>query len=117
MWATAQGQLPIGTMNSAGGVSPIPPNCLAVRLLPDAKDKDLVRALVNQALIAQSSLDWEIVRPPRLKNGPHTARYRSGESIEARRMGASVSRADVADFMLTQIVSDTYVHRTPAVMY
>lgn len=44
MWATAQGQLPIGTINSAGGVAPIPPNCLAVRLLPDAKDKDIFLA-------------------------------------------------------------------------
>jgi multidrug resistance efflux pump len=44
MWATAQGQLPIGTMNAAGGVAPVPPNCLAVRLLPDAKDKDIFLA-------------------------------------------------------------------------
>jgi multidrug resistance efflux pump len=44
MWATAQGQLPIGNMNTAGGVAPIPPNALAVRLLPDAKDKDLFLA-------------------------------------------------------------------------
>ena len=44
MWATAQGQLPIGTMNVAGGVAPIPPQCLAVRLLPDAKDKDIFLA-------------------------------------------------------------------------
>jgi multidrug resistance efflux pump len=44
MWATAQGQLPIGTMNSAGGVAPVPPSCLAVRLLPDAKDKDIFLA-------------------------------------------------------------------------
>ena len=44
MWATAQGQLPIGTMNSAGGVAPIPPHSLAVRLLPDAKDKDIFLA-------------------------------------------------------------------------
>jgi multidrug resistance efflux pump len=44
MWATAQGQLPIGTMNSAGGVAPVPPNCLAVRLLLDDKDKDLFLA-------------------------------------------------------------------------
>jgi multidrug resistance efflux pump len=44
MWATAQGQLPIGTMNVAGGVAPIPPNSLAVRLLPDAKDKDIFLA-------------------------------------------------------------------------
>jgi len=44
MWATAQGQLPIGNMNTAGGVAPIPPNSLAVRLLTDAKDKDLFLA-------------------------------------------------------------------------
>jgi multidrug resistance efflux pump len=44
MWATAQGQLPIGTMNPAGGVAPIPPHSLAVRLLPDGKDQDLFLA-------------------------------------------------------------------------
>lgn len=44
MWATAQGQLPIGTMNVAGGVAPVPPNSLAVRLIPDAKDKDIFLA-------------------------------------------------------------------------
>ena len=44
MWATAQGQLPIGTMNPAGGVAPVPANSLAVRLLPDGKDKDLFLA-------------------------------------------------------------------------
>jgi multidrug resistance efflux pump len=44
MWATAQGQLPIGTMNVAGGVAPVPPKSLAVRLLPDAKDKDIFLA-------------------------------------------------------------------------
>ena len=44
MWATALGQLPIGTMNPAGGVAPVPPNCLAVRLLPDARDKDIFLA-------------------------------------------------------------------------
>ena len=43
MWATAQGQLPIGTLN-AGGVAPIPPESLAVRLLPDGKDKDIFLA-------------------------------------------------------------------------
>ena len=44
MWATAQGQLPIGSMNPAGGVAPIPPHRLAVRLLPDGPDKDLFLA-------------------------------------------------------------------------
>ena len=44
MWATAQGQLPIGSMNPSGGVAPIPPHSLAVRLLPDGKDKDIFLA-------------------------------------------------------------------------
>jgi multidrug resistance efflux pump len=44
MWATAQGQLPIGGLNTAGGVAPVPPNCLAVRLIPDAKDKGIFLA-------------------------------------------------------------------------
>jgi multidrug resistance efflux pump len=44
MWATAQGQLPIGGMNVAGGVAPIPKDSLAVRLLADGKDKDLFLA-------------------------------------------------------------------------
>jgi multidrug resistance efflux pump len=44
MWATAQGQLPIGSMNPNGGVAPVPPYALAVRLLKDAKDEDLFLA-------------------------------------------------------------------------
>jgi hypothetical protein len=31
-------------MNVAGGIAPIPPNCLAVRLVPDGKDKDIFLA-------------------------------------------------------------------------
>lgn len=44
MWATAQGQLPIGGASTSAGVAPIPANCLAVRLLVDDKDKDLFLA-------------------------------------------------------------------------
>jgi hypothetical protein len=44
MWATAQGQLPIGSMNGTGGVAPIPPNSLAVRLLPAGRDEELFLA-------------------------------------------------------------------------
>jgi multidrug resistance efflux pump len=44
MWATAQGQLPIGGASSSAGIAPIPPNALAVRLLVDERDKDLFLA-------------------------------------------------------------------------
>jgi multidrug resistance efflux pump len=44
MWATAQGQLPIGFVSNMAGVAPIPANSLAVRLLKDKKDVDLFMA-------------------------------------------------------------------------
>jgi multidrug resistance efflux pump len=44
MWATAQGQLPIGDVRTTAGVAPIPKNSLAVRLITDGKDKDLFLA-------------------------------------------------------------------------
>jgi len=44
MWATADGQLPIGGSSVSAGVAPIPPNSLAVRLLVGEEDKDLFLA-------------------------------------------------------------------------
>lgn len=70
----------------------------------------------KEALIKQSTLDWVIVRPPRLTNGPYTGRYRSGEDVGGRALLASISRADVADFLVKQCTDDRYVHRTPAVL-
>lgn len=65
MWATAQGQLPIGAMNPTGGVAPIPPYALAVRLLPDAKDKDIFLAAGAQgagAVYTDSGAMLHIIR-------------------------------------------------------
>ena len=44
MWATAQGQLPIGGASVSAGIAPIPPYSLAVRLLLDEKEKGLFLA-------------------------------------------------------------------------
>jgi multidrug resistance efflux pump len=41
MWATAQGQLPIGGASNNAGIAPIPPGHLAVRLHLDDKDKNV----------------------------------------------------------------------------
>jgi putative NADH-flavin reductase len=70
----------------------------------------------EERLIKHSTLDWVIVRPPRLTSGPYTGRYRSGENIRERMLLASISRADVADFMVAQLTDDGYVHGTPAVL-
>ena len=49
-----------------------------------------------------SDVDYTIVRPPRLTNGPHTGRYRVEEDGLPKAQ-KSIARADVADFMLRQI--------------
>jgi putative NADH-flavin reductase len=54
------------------------------------------------AALAGSGLDWTMVMPPMLTNGPARGRYRvDGEALP--RSGASISRADVADFMMAQL--------------
>jgi putative NADH-flavin reductase len=52
--------------------------------------------------ICRDYLDWTIVRPPRLTNGSLTQKYRVMEDrLPEGRM--TVSRADVADFMLHEV--------------
>lgn len=85
-------------------------------VLPLLLRKVLADHARKEALIEQSGLDWVIVRPPRLTNGPYTGRYRSGEDVGEGRLLASISRADVADFLVKQVADDRYVHRTPVVM-
>jgi putative NADH-flavin reductase len=71
----------------------------------------------QEAIVKQSSLDWTIVRPPHLKDGPRTGVYRHGFPITDRKIKGEISRADVADFMLKQLSDDTYLHQTPGVSY
>jgi putative NADH-flavin reductase len=71
----------------------------------------------QEAVVRQSSLDWTIVRPPHLKDGPRTEVYRHGFPTTDSRIKGWISRADVADFMLKQLVDDTYLHQTPGVSY
>lgn len=50
----------------------------------------------------KSRLDWTIVRPPELTDKPHTGAYRVLEG-HLPRFGFSISRADVADYMIQTV--------------
>ena len=63
----------------------------------------------QEAVVRQSPLDWTLVRPPHLKDGPRTGVYRHGFPTTDKRIKGWISRADVADFMLKQLVDDTYL--------
>ena len=72
LWATAQGQLPIGGVNPAGGVAPIPPNSLAVRLLPSGPDEGIFLAAGahgNGAIYTESGKAIHILRKVILRVG------------------------------------------------
>jgi putative NADH-flavin reductase len=71
----------------------------------------------KERIIRQSTLDWVIVRPPRLTNGARRSSYRSGVDVRATSVIPRISRADLAAFMLRQLSEDTYVRKTPTVMY
>lgn len=67
----------------------------------------------QEALIKASNLDWTIVRPGGLTDGPATGGYTAG--LDPKIMAGQVSRADVADFVLKQLEDETYLHKTPAI--
>ncbi len=71
----------------------------------------------QERVIRQSNLDWTIVRPGYLTDGPLTGTYLHGFSVTERNLKGRISRADVADFMLKQLEDSGYVHETPGLSY
>jgi putative NADH-flavin reductase len=71
----------------------------------------------QEAVVRQSPLEWIIVRPPHLKDGPRTGTYRHGFASTDRQIKGWISRADVAEFMLGQLDDDRYLRKSPGVSY
>ena len=70
-------------------------------------DKDM-----QELIIKSSGLDWTIVRPGLLTNGPATGQYRVLTAPKDWRFG-TISRADVADFIVRQIDDRALIGATP----
>jgi putative NADH-flavin reductase len=70
-------------------------------------DKD-----VQEMIIRRSGLDWTIVRPGILTQGPATGAYHALTEPKDWRAG-SISRADVADFLVREVETGAYRGRTP----
>jgi putative NADH-flavin reductase len=52
-----------------------------------------------------SDIEWTLVYPVTLTNGPRTGHYRAGERLTLHGL-PRISRADVADFILSQMDDD-----------
>ena len=69
-----------------------------------------------EQIVRASKLDWTIVRPFRLVDGEQTGHYRVGVSGALDNAG-SISRADVAEFMLGQLDTQANWQRSVAIAY
>jgi putative NADH-flavin reductase len=67
----------------------------------------------QETAVKASGLDWIIIRPGGLTDGPRTGSYKAGMDKSIR--AGQVSRADVAEFVLQQLTDDTYLRQTPAI--
>ncbi len=70
----------------------------------------------QETYIRDSDLDWTIVRPVNLTDGPAAGVYLQGTQRPNRRLKMKVSRADVAAYMLEQL-DGGYLHQTPYLSY
>ncbi len=72
--------------------------------------------MAMEAVVSASGADWMIARPAALTDGPRTGVYRLA-SFYSLPKGNKISRADVADFLVNQIESPTYLRQGVAIAY
>lgn len=84
-------------------------NPLVLKTVYEDKDR-------QETLLKESDVDWIIVRPGFLTNGPKRGRYRAITDLTGVKAGKT-SRADVAHFILAQLASPTFLRQTPLLTY
>ena len=72
--------------------------------------EDMVRTV---DVVRSSDLDWTIVRVPMLTDDP--AKGDVTVAYVGKGMGARITRADMAAFMLEQLEDGSYLHQAPAI--
>jgi len=97
---------------SAFGVGPtwidVPPFArVMIRLL--LRDVYADKA-AGEEVLRRSQLDWTLVYPVGLTHGRKTGRYRAGERLSLHGL-PTISRADLAAFLLAEIDDPTYIRK------
>lgn len=83
------------------------------RVLLRSRYEDKTR---SEEILKTTTLDWTVVYPVMLINSPRTGRYSVGEKMEMKGM-TTISRADVADFVLRELNENRFVRKFPIIMY
>lgn len=67
----------------------------------------------QEAAVKASDLDWTIIRPSGLTDTSRTSQYQVGENIQATT--STIARADVADFILNELDSNSWIGKAVTV--
>jgi putative NADH-flavin reductase len=86
-------------------------------LVPFYLDEAFKDHELQEQVIAQTNLQWTIVRATALFDGSHSGQYRHGLTLSAGGIKNKISRADVADFIVKQLETDMYIGKAPFVSY
>ncbi|MHC2330826.1 NAD(P)-dependent oxidoreductase [Bradyrhizobium sp. USDA 4454] len=68
----------------------------------------------QEAIVRDSGLDWVLVRPSVLNNKPGSGSVRALTDLSGFH-GGTISRDDVASFVLDQLQTNTWLHRSPLI--
>ena len=66
-------------------------------------------------MLCNSALDWTIVCPAKLTDGLYTGKYEAAEKLPMKGM-PKISRSDVTDFMLRQLIDDNFLKKIAILM-
>lgn len=65
--------------------------------------------------IRKSTLEWTLVYPVLLTDGPGTGKYKVGEKLHMKGI-PKISRTDLAEFMLRQLTDNTFLKKSTLIM-
>jgi putative NADH-flavin reductase len=87
-----------------------------IPLLPRLMRATLLRNIyadkeAGESIIRESGLDWTFVHPTGLTDGPLTGTYRAGAMLPLRGF-PTISRADVAHCLLSQVDDPSFIRKT-----
>ena len=72
---------------------------------------------IQEDMVQNSGLDWTIIRPAAFIEGELTGQYRHGFPGTDKTSTLTINHADVADFILKQLVDDFYLYQAPSLSY
>lgn len=82
---------------------------LFLRTIYEDKDR-------QEEVVRASDLDWVLVRPMVLNDKPATGQVRATTDLSGIH-GGEIARGDVAKFVVEQLTSDEWLHRTPLIRW